>query len=133
MALMLSRLYDALRLANVPEDKAREAAEEVATYEQVKKDTILLKWMMGVLIALVLGVFWMQWQTIARMGEFQGVLSGVQAGLTSVQGQLADVKGQLAGVERGLGEVDGQLTTVDDRLGRVEARLEGIESERSPP
>ena len=51
MALMLSRLYDALRLANVPEDKAREAAEEIATYEQVRKDTYLLKWMVGVLIA----------------------------------------------------------------------------------
>ena len=131
MALMLSRLYDASRLANVPEDKAREA-EEVAIYEQVKKDTFLLKWMMGVLIALVLGVFWMQWQTIARMGEFQGLLSGIQAGFTSVEGQLADVKDQLAGVGRGLGDVEGRLTTVDDRLGRVEIRLEGIEGETPP-
>lgn len=31
MALMLGKLYDALRAGGVPHDKAREAAEEVAT------------------------------------------------------------------------------------------------------
>jgi hypothetical protein len=131
MALMLSRLYDALRLANVPEDKAREAAEEIATYEQVKTDTYVLKWMLGVLIALVLGVFWMQWQTIARMGESQGALSGVQAGLANVQNQLLDVQGQLTGVEGRLGDVETGLTSIDARLGRVETRLDGIEGGRS--
>jgi hypothetical protein len=33
MALMLGQLYDALRVGNVPDDKARAAAEEVANYE----------------------------------------------------------------------------------------------------
>ena len=33
MALMLGQLYDALRAENVPDDKARAAAEEVANYE----------------------------------------------------------------------------------------------------
>jgi hypothetical protein len=56
MPLMLGKLYDALKAANVP-DKAREAAEEVATYEEVKGDVWLLKWMVGAVIALVLGVF----------------------------------------------------------------------------
>jgi phage shock protein A len=129
MALMLSRLYDALRLANVPEDKAREAAEEVATYEQVKSDTYLLKWMVGVLIAIVLGVFWMQWQTIARMGELQGGLSGVQASLTNVQSQLLEMNGQFSGVESRLGNVENRLTSVDDRLSRVETRLDGTGGE----
>jgi len=31
--LMLGRLYTALRAANVPDDKARDAAEEIAAYE----------------------------------------------------------------------------------------------------
>jgi hypothetical protein len=124
MALMLSRLYGALRLANVPEDEARAAAEEVATYEQVK-------WMVGVLIAIVLGVFWMQWPTIARMAEVQGGLSGVQTGLANVQGQLLDVKGQLTGVEGHAGNVENRLTSVDDRLGRLETRLDGSEAEGS--
>ena len=33
MALMLGQLYEALRAGNVPDDKARAAAEEVANYE----------------------------------------------------------------------------------------------------
>jgi hypothetical protein len=131
MALMLSRLYGALRLDNVPEDKAREAAEEVATYEQVKSDTYLLKWMVGVLIAIVLGVFWMQWQMIARMGELQGGFSGVQAGLTNVQDRLRDMNERLTGVESRLGNVENRLTSGEDRLGRVETRLDGNEGEGS--
>ena len=88
MALMLSRLYDALRLAHVPEDKAREAAEEVATYEQVESDTHVLKWMAGVLIAIVLGVFWMQWQTVIRISDLQGGLGKIESRLASVEGRL---------------------------------------------
>jgi len=68
MALMLGQLYDALRAGNVPDDKARAAAEEVANYEgesgklrlelgEVRADVHLLKWMAGFMIAVVLGVF----------------------------------------------------------------------------
>jgi cell division septal protein FtsQ len=88
MALMLGRLYDALKAANIPDDKARAAAEEVAAYEQVKTDTRLLKWMMGVLIALVLGVFWMQWQTVAELASVRGELTTVKDRLISVESKL---------------------------------------------
>ena len=79
MALMLGQLYDALRAGNVPDDKARAAAEEVADCRgdlmdfrtqtgelfhemgeclgRVESDLRLLKWMTGFLIALTLGVF----------------------------------------------------------------------------
>lgn len=89
MALMLGRLYDALRAAHVPDDKAREAAEEVANYEgeltrlrfemgerfretgeqigRVESDLRLLKWMLGFLIAAVLGMFALQWQILLRL------------------------------------------------------------------
>jgi hypothetical protein len=78
MALMLGQLYDALRAGNVPDDKARAAAEEVANYEgeigklrlelgEVKADVRLLKWMTGFLIAVVLGVFALQWQILLRL------------------------------------------------------------------
>jgi hypothetical protein len=60
MALMLGKLYDALRLAGVPDDKAREAAEEVATYEkdlaEIKPDLRLLKWLTGTTLAGVAAV-----------------------------------------------------------------------------
>ena len=78
MALMLGQLYDALRAGNVPDDKARAAAEEVANYEgeltkprlevgEVKSDVRLLKWMAGFLIAVVLGVFALQWHILLRL------------------------------------------------------------------
>ena len=55
MALMLAKTYDALIAAGAPEDKAREAAEELAGYEgrcaKIETDLTVLKWMMGVQIA----------------------------------------------------------------------------------
>ena len=77
MALMLGQLYDALRAGNVPDDKARAAAEEVANegeiaklrieLGEVKADVHLLKWMTGFLIAVVLGVFALQWPILLRL------------------------------------------------------------------
>ena len=86
---MLGQLYDALRAGNVPDDKARAAAEEVANYEgeltklrlemgerfretgermgRVEADVRLLKWMTGFLMALTLGVFALQWQILLRL------------------------------------------------------------------
>jgi hypothetical protein len=60
MALMLGKLYDALRAAGVPEDKAREAAEEVATFEkdlaEIRSDVRVLKWITGTTLAGVLAL-----------------------------------------------------------------------------
>jgi hypothetical protein len=51
MALMMEKLYDALLAGNVPEDKARAAAVEAASYEnrlaRIESDLLLLKWMIG--------------------------------------------------------------------------------------
>jgi hypothetical protein len=59
-ALMLGKLHDALRAGGVPDDKAREAAEEVATYEknlsEIKPDVRLLKWTTGTTLAGVLAL-----------------------------------------------------------------------------
>jgi hypothetical protein len=89
MALMLGQLYEALRAGNVPDGEARAAPEEVANYEgeltklrlekgerflgvdrrlgSVEGDLRLLKWMVGFLIAVVLGVFALQWQILLRL------------------------------------------------------------------
>jgi hypothetical protein len=71
MALMSGSLYDALRSANVDDDRARHAAEEVATFQNqnndlkldlaaVKGDVALVKWMLGFVlasnVALLLGL-----------------------------------------------------------------------------
>jgi hypothetical protein len=73
MALMLGQLYDALRAGNVPDDKARAAAEEVANYEgeiaklrveigEIKSDVPLLKWMMGFVLAFQVANFFLQFR-----------------------------------------------------------------------
>jgi hypothetical protein len=89
MALMLGQLYQALRAANVPEDKARAAAGEVASYRggltqlrletgelfhemaerlgRVKSDLCVLKWMTGFLLALTIGTFAMEWEILLRL------------------------------------------------------------------
>jgi len=60
MPVMLEALYDALRAANVPDDKARDAAKEGANFEnraaKIESDLNLLKWMVGSNFAVTLVV-----------------------------------------------------------------------------
>jgi hypothetical protein len=48
---MMAKLYDALRAGNVPDDKARAAAEEAAGYEnraaKIETDLAIVKWMIA--------------------------------------------------------------------------------------
>jgi hypothetical protein len=57
---MISEVYDALKEAGASDDKARRAAEAVATYDlrlgKVDSDLGLLKWMVGVNIALSVAI-----------------------------------------------------------------------------
>lgn len=61
MALMMGRLHDALVDAGTDPAKAREAAEEVANYDnriaKIEADLLLLKWMVGAILALELTQF----------------------------------------------------------------------------
>jgi hypothetical protein len=60
MAIMLSKLYAALRAGNVDEEKAAAAAEEVAGFENrlaaIEAKLNLLTWMTGFVIVLVIAV-----------------------------------------------------------------------------
>jgi len=60
MALMMGKLYDALRAGSIPDEKAREAAEEVAGFETrlsgVEARLAVLTWMVGTNIVLTVGV-----------------------------------------------------------------------------
>lgn len=62
MATMISEVYDALKEAGASEDKARKAAEVLASYESqfaairndlttIKGDINLLRWMLGFVLA----------------------------------------------------------------------------------
>ena len=58
MAMMLSKTYEALKAAGTPDDKARDAAEEIAGYDnrlvKIEADLTLLKWMLGLNLAFSL-------------------------------------------------------------------------------
>ena len=60
MALMLSKTYDALKAAGAPDDKAREAAEEIAGFEDrlpnIESDVKLLKWIGGFNVAMSMAI-----------------------------------------------------------------------------
>ena len=60
MTIMLSKTYDALKAAGAPDDKAREAAEEIAGYENrlagIEAELKPVKWMVGFNLALSVAV-----------------------------------------------------------------------------
>ncbi len=67
MSLMMGSVYDAFRSANVPDDKARAAAQDIAQYDDrfnnverrldvMKADMTLIKWMVGLNTALCVGI-----------------------------------------------------------------------------
>jgi len=67
MIMVISEIYDALLSAGADEAKARKAAEAIAEHENrfdhIDNELLLLKWMMGVMLAgtvpLVLKAFFM--------------------------------------------------------------------------
>jgi hypothetical protein len=82
MALILDSLYDALKQAGAPEEQARAAARDVAGYDnrlnRIGRDISLLKRMVGVVIAVQLGTFWMQWQTVDRLAAIEARVAAVE-------------------------------------------------------
>ena len=57
MAIMMAKLYRALRSADVPDDQAREAAEEIAGFDSSARGQLsVVKWMVGFNLALTLAI-----------------------------------------------------------------------------
>jgi hypothetical protein len=75
----------------------------------------LLKWMVGFAIAILPGLFWMQWQSLDR--------------LAALDARVANLETGVAGVEDRLGEVESRLTGVVDRLTAMENNLATPRSE----
>jgi hypothetical protein len=57
MTTMVIEVYDALRSAGVPEDKARRAAEAIASYDPLlaalRTDLLVVKWQVAALLVLI--------------------------------------------------------------------------------
>ncbi len=76
MTTMITEVYDALREAGASEDKARRAAEAVATYEdrfcRVGRRLAMLTWQVGTLTAVVIAVgipaLWMLGRVAFKVG-----------------------------------------------------------------
>ena len=60
MSKMISEVYDALREAGASEEKARKAAEVVAEsdfrFTKIEADLLVLKWMVGAVLAGVVSL-----------------------------------------------------------------------------
>ena len=60
MGVMIAEVYEALREAGASEGKAKAAAESLAGYEnrfsKIEADLLVLKWMLGVVIAGILSL-----------------------------------------------------------------------------
>jgi hypothetical protein len=60
VATMISEVYDAFIAAGAPEEKARKAAEAIASYEnrfaRIGSDLAVLKWMTGTTLAGVVAL-----------------------------------------------------------------------------
>jgi len=69
--LMLTDLYDALRAANIPEDKARAAASSVADFdrriERIETKLTIMLSLLGVMLAVMLGGFYAVWAQLVAM------------------------------------------------------------------
>jgi ribosomal protein S19 len=93
MALILDSLYDALKSAGASEEQARTAARDVAAYDnrlnRIERDLTLVKWMVGAVIAVQLGTFWMQWQVVDD-------LAGIEARITAIAPSAAGMRSSLA-------------------------------------
>ena len=66
MSTMNSEVYEALVSAGADEVKAREAAKSVARYDtdiaEIKASLLLLKWMVGFILAFVVALTWRVFQ-----------------------------------------------------------------------
>lgn len=73
MALMMASLYDALKAANVDDDKARKAAEEVAGYESqladLRSSIKLQTWMLTFSIALGVANLFATFSVVRAIGS----------------------------------------------------------------
>jgi hypothetical protein len=71
----------------------------------------LLKWMVGFAIAILLGLFWMQWQSLDRLAAIEVRVASLETGLADVGDRLGQVESRLTGVEDRLTAIEGSFET----------------------
>ncbi len=75
MSTMVAEVYEALKAAGAPDDKASEAAKAVAEIDQgnrltkLEGDIKLIKWMIGVLVTMNIGIILMLIKVLSSLPE----------------------------------------------------------------
>ena len=76
MSTMQSEVFKALRSIDVPEDKALAAAASLNKRDEnvadLQSDMRLLKWMVGAVLVMELGLLGTLFSTLIRLGEISG-------------------------------------------------------------
>jgi hypothetical protein len=95
MALMLGKLYDALRSGGIPDEKALAAAEEVAGYDReiasVRTDVRVVQAVSGIIVVILLAVLW---QLFALRGEVSALYAQVDAGFATLNQKISELAAQ---------------------------------------
>ncbi len=89
MALMLGKLYDALRSGGIADEKALAAAEEVAAYERdiagLRTEIRTVQAVGGVIVVVLLAALWQLFALRGEVGELRGE---VRSGLAAIEKRL---------------------------------------------
>jgi hypothetical protein len=115
MALMLGKVYDAFRAANVPEEMARAAAEEVAAAELSTRE------LRRTVEEAIAGL-----RTEVRVG--QAVTGVVVVVVLATLWQLFTLRGEVSTLQGDVRTLDTKLEFVARAVERIESRLDSIES-----
>jgi len=102
MALMLGKLYDALRAGNVPEQQAREAAEEVAGYDReiasIRTDVRVVQAVSGIIIVVILlAVLWQLVAIRGEVSELHAEVGSLHSDVTKLDGEVATSRSEMTG------------------------------------
>jgi hypothetical protein len=124
MALMLGKLYDALRAADVPDQKARDAAEEVAGYDReianLRTDMRVVQAVSGVLVVFALAVLWQLVGLRGEVSELHAVIGALNEKVGALDGRTASLDNRVGGLDN---KLDAGFAGLGQRLEALAARL----------
>jgi hypothetical protein len=117
MALMLGKVQDALRAANVPKETARGAAEKIATSEistrelrrtvdeaiaGLRTEVRVGQAVTGLIVVLILATLW-------QLFTLRGEVSTIRSDVSSVRGEVRTLDTKLEFVARAVERIEAQL------------------------
>jgi hypothetical protein len=114
---MLGKVYDALRAANVPEETARAASEEIAASELstrelrrtveeaiagLRTDVRVVQAVTGVLMVVALATLW-------QLFTLRGEVGTIRSDISSLRGEVRTLDTKLEFVARAVERIESQL------------------------